>query len=142
MPNLGEVRQAIVDTIRGELPELNAYPVWADITNVPAVVIGAPVANFTKSMRRGLDEWTFPLLVLVGMPEVTFAQNALDEYVDGSGPKSIRQILFNDSSLGGVIEDCIITKMDEYGGSLSTRLKPLIPHIGACLYLTTYFAGD
>jgi len=142
MPNLGEVRQAIATTIRAELEELNIYPVWADITNLPAVVIGPPVADFTKSMGRGLDSWSFPLMVMVGIPEIQFAQNALDDYVDGSSEKSLRRIIFENPSLGGVVEDSMITKMDEYGGSLSTRLKPLIPHIGACLHLTTIFAGD
>jgi hypothetical protein len=142
MSDVQSVRQAIVDIIKAQIPDMNGYRNFTDITNVPAVIVGAPKADFTKAMGRGIEEWEFPIYVLVGIPEVTFAQDGLDEFVGPSGDKSIREILFENSDLNGTVEDSMIKKMDNYGGTFETVKKPLIPHVGACLYLTAYFAGN
>lgn len=141
MPSIITVRKSIVEVVTDKIPRMNGYADWADVTNVPAIVVGSPKADFAKAFNRGVDEWTFPVYVLVGVPEIGFAQEELDIYVSGAGIHSVREIIYKNSTLNDVVEDSMITKMDGYGGVYESPRQPLIPHVGACLYLTAYFAG-
>jgi len=139
MPTLEEMRDALITTIKNELTEINGYPTHRDVLNVPAVVIGAPEAEFDLAMGRGLDKWTFPLFVMVGIPDLDTAQRNLDKYVNGSGPKSIRRIIWENPSLGNVVQDCRVSLMKDYGAAYETAK---IPHVGATLVVEILSTGD
>lgn len=139
MTTLIEMRQAIADTIVSINEEMSSYPTFPDMPQVPAVVIQPKKSDFALSMGRGADEWLFDLFVIVGIPEIGLAQDNLDLYVDGSGPKSIRRIIFDNPTLGDVVEDSMILGMDKYGGNYETAK---IPHVGACLTLKVLAIGN
>lgn len=136
--SMRSVREAIVNAVKDANSEINGYETVSDVTNVPAVVVGPPDIDFSKAMGRGLDELTFPLFILVGIPEMGIAQDRLDEFIYGSGPLSIRRAIWNDPSLGDVVEDSDITKMRDYGATYSTCK---IPHVGATLILRVLVNG-
>lgn len=139
MPTLEEIRNALVATIKAELPEVNCYPTHRDAINVPAVVVGAPEAEFDLAMGRGLDKWTFPLFVMVGIPDLDIAQRNLDQYVNGSGSRSIRRIIWANPSLGDVVQDCRVSQMKDYGAAFETAK---LPHVGAILVVEVLTTGD
>lgn len=138
MATIEEMRLALVSTVRAANPEMNAYAVVSDAIQVPAFIVGTPKADFAVTMNRGADEWEFELYVLVGVPELGIAQSNLDVYVSGSGPKSLREIIWNDPTLGGVVDDSIVMTMDSYGGRYSVAN---IPHVGACLKIKIFTVG-
>jgi hypothetical protein len=47
-----------------------------------------------------MDEWTFDLIVMVSRVDAVLAQKQLDQYVTGKGPKSLRQIIFQNPTAG------------------------------------------
>ncbi|MGW6790056.1 hypothetical protein [Streptomyces chartreusis] len=107
MATLAEIRAALKDTIKATNSEMNIYPMVADVQQVPAVVImPAPAqvtgmsCNFNGAFGRGMDEWTLDLIVMVSRVDATLAQKTLDQYVTGKGPKSLRQILFQNPTVG------------------------------------------
>lgn len=151
MASVQEMRDAIANAITSEIPELFSYPTIDAVTQVPCIIVGAPSANFAVQVQRGyatsamsmglngLQEWTFELYVLVAVPDLQTSQSQLDSYLDGTGEKSIRQAIFNNSTLGDVVEDCMVFSMDQYGGSYATCK---FPHIGARLTLRVLTSGS
>lgn len=107
MASLSEIRDALKTTIKAVVPDMNVYPMVSDVQQVPAVAImPAPATasgfscNFNGAFGRGMDEWTLDLIVMVSRVDAVLAQQKLDQYVTGKGPKSLRQILFQSPALG------------------------------------------
>jgi hypothetical protein len=137
--DLTTIRQALADTVR-QL-DLSVYPEVPDVIQGPAVVVDFardPSISFTGAMRMGGDEYYFDLLLLVPIgSDVTNAQKILDQYVTGQGTKSVREFLFNNSSLGLPDVDCVAKSVRGYGGgpqSASTRMIGAIMRV--CVTVT------
>jgi hypothetical protein len=150
MASIAEMRSALCSTVHAAIPELLAYTNARDAIQVPCIIVGPPTANFAVEVQRGfktsvmsmgldgLQEWDFDLYVLVGVQDLPSAQEQLDQYVQGVGDKSIRQAIFNDNTLGGVVEDCMVMTMSGYGGTYPIAG---ITHIGATLKLKVLTSG-
>lgn len=131
MASLTEIRKALVHTIKTySAIDVAAYATPPDVIETPAVVAEPASADFTMAMAMGEDSWDFYIYVLVDRGDEAESQALLDQFVAGSGPSSIRQILFDHSDLGLDGTDCIVTGMHGYGGNHEAAK---IPHIGAVL---------
>lgn len=116
--SLTDIRGALATTL-GSLG-LQVYSVVTDVVNTPAVVIDMasnPSIDFTSAMHMGGDEYHFDLFILVADTDTKNAQAILDGYVTGQGSQSIRQALFNNSSLGLGDVDAMALSVRGYGGS-------------------------
>lgn len=141
MASLAEIRTALRATLKAAIPVLNVYAQVPDVSQLPAVVVlPAPpsssgfVCEFNGAFGRGLDTWHLDLYVLVGRAEAALAQQALDQYVTGTGSKSIRRIFYENPDLGlGDGTDAHVEGIREYGGEFSTAQ---IPNVGAVVRLT------
>jgi hypothetical protein len=127
---MSQIRDAIKSTV--SQVGLNVYDTVPDVSNSPAVVVLPVEIDFTKAMARGGDTYKFDLAVLVARTESRAAQEKLDQYITGAGPKSIREFLFHNSSLGLPDVDCIVEKMRGYGGTFDTATTNFV---GALLRL-------
>ncbi|WP_119728340.1 hypothetical protein [Thermomonospora amylolytica] len=141
MASLGQIRAGIKEVLSG-IGGLTIYDTVPDVTQTPAVVVVPREADFEGAMGRGLDTWTFNLFVLVARGETRLSQEALDEYVTGAGPKSIRAALFERDDLG--LSDgttAQVTGMPRdvpYGGGFESAG---VQHIGACLRVVVRTPG-
>lgn len=141
MPTLGEIREGIDNTVQNRIPGLRGFNDVADVIQVPAMVVmpGRDTADFTGAMGRGLDVWRFDLYVLVARSESSVAQGALDQYVSGSGPRSIRQVIYENADLGmGDDVDAFVEGIREYGGKFQTAR---IDHVGAIVRMVVRTSG-
>jgi hypothetical protein len=146
MPTLTQIRRAIDNTVQnriptvGDIPGLRGFNEVIDVVQLPAMVVmpARDTADFTGAMGRGMDTWRFDLYILVQRGESTVAQAALDQYVSGAGPRSLRQIFFEDNTLGGVVDDASCEGVREYGGKFSTAR---IDHVGAIVRLIVRTSG-
>lgn len=139
MANLEQLRDAIALTLTTNIPELHGYDTVPDAANVlPAFIVIPFTADFAQAMGRGLDEWVFDLLILVGTGEMDIRQDQLDSYVTGAGSKSIRQVIFNNRTLGLANTDAYVSEMTEYGMRFPASE---IDHIGARLKITVHTIG-
>lgn len=107
MASLSEIRAAFKATIKANIPELNVYALVSDVQQVPAVAIMPAIprrtglsCDFNGAFGRGMDEWTLDLYVMVSRVDASLAQQKLDQYITGKGPKSIREVLFLNPGLG------------------------------------------
>lgn len=139
MSSLAAIRDAIKSTIEAGITSLHCYDTVPDATNVlPAVVVLPFTADFEKAMGRGTDQWSFDLLVLTSTGDLGLGQDALDDYVSGAGTKSIRQVIFNNKTLGLSDVDAHVSQLLEYGMSFTNAE---VPHIGARLRLEVFTSG-
>lgn len=116
--SLADIRTAIKATVSQF--GLQAYDRVPDVANTPACVVDIaqnPSIRFSTAMAMGGDQYHFDLLILVANTDSRNAQQVLDEYVTGRGPKSIREFLFSNSGLGLPDVDCMPEKVIGYGGS-------------------------
>jgi hypothetical protein len=81
----------------------------------PQAVVYPQRITYDGAFRRGHDEYTFTILVIVGRAGERTAQTALDAYCNGTGASSIKTAVEADSTLGGKAIDCRVTDMTGQG---------------------------
>lgn len=141
MSSLAAIRTAIKTTLNAAIADLNTYDTVPDASNLPCVVVAPVNADFDVSMGRGLDTWHIDLFVLVSDSERKLAQDQLDSFVTGAGPRSIRQAIFLERTLGlseATGTSAHISGMTSYGAKFTMSA---LPHVGAKLRLTVHTKG-
>ena len=81
----------------------------------------------------------FELTVAVQRSDSRTAQDKLDAFVTGSGSSSIRQIIFNNRTLGLSDTDARITEMNNYAADVSLNG---IDAVGANLTIEVFTKGS
>lgn len=138
MASLSAIRDAIKATIENNIADISGYDTVPDASNLPAFVVVPDTADFDVAMGRGLDTYDFDLYVLVSVNEMDLRQDELDTYVTGAGSKSIRQVVFQNKTLGLTNTNAHVTGMTSYGDKFSMSD---LQHIGAVLHITVHTKG-
>ena len=138
MASLSAIRDAVKATITANITTLEVYDTVADVVVTPAVVVFPDEADFVQAMARGFDRWEFDLYVLCGRGVADEGQDALDAYVTGAGSSSVREVIFNNKTLGVAGLDAYVSGMSEYGAFFDAAS---IPHVGAKLRLVVLTSG-
>lgn len=138
MATLRTLRAAIGDTLRDNLTGIEVYDTVPDVAHLPAVVVVPAEADFTFAMQRGVDREEFDLFVLCSRAVTDEGQNALDDFVAGSGTSSIRQVIYQNPTLGLASTDAHVSGRFEYGAQYETNSTP---HVGARLRLIVQTSG-
>lgn len=109
--------EARLDTVTG----LRTSAFVADQINPPAALVGVPpIDNYRSTMRRGRFQLTPVVYVFVSATLDRVGQYQLASFADVTGDNSIPLAIEGDRSLGGLVEDCVVTGfrplgMDEVG---------------------------
>lgn len=139
MASLEAIRDAIKTTIEANISSIHCYDTVPDAANVlPAVVVIPFTGDFEQAMGRGTDTWIIDLLVVTSSSEMGIQQDKLDAYVSGAGSSSIRQVIFNNQTLGLSDVNAHVAEMTEYGMRFNSAD---FDHIGARLKLVVYTSG-
>lgn len=76
------------------IPELNVFSFPADSVVPPAAMVLWPVdVAYDMTYGRGSDRMTLQVVVVVGRRDSESTRDELSAYIDGSGPRSIKQVL-------------------------------------------------
>lgn len=138
MASLSTIRDAIKTTLESAIGGLSVYDTVPEASNLPAIVVVPNMASFDVAMGRGVDTWEFDLAVLVSFSDADIAQDSLDDYVTGAGPKSVRQAIFNNKTLGLTDANAHVHEMSDYGSGFEMAK---VQHIGAKLRLVVHTKG-
>ena len=138
MATFSSIRTAIKTTL-GSISNLRVFDTVDDMINVPAAVLIPSSINFTEAMARGTDRYDFDLIVVVSRADARSGQNQLDGFINGSGSNSIRQAIFNNSTLGQSDTSAVVTTMSDYGATYAVNG---VESIGARLGVTVYTKGS
>lgn len=86
-----------------------------DNPSPPIAVIMPQSISFDDTFQRGMNTYTFTVMVIVNRVSERTAQNSLDAYVSGTGTSSIKRAVEIDKTLGGKAFDVRVTDMRTYG---------------------------
>ena len=75
----------------------------------PVAVVTFDSVNYDTSMGRGLDEYTFRVILVIGRVNTRGAEQNLDAFLSGSGSKSVKAAIESDRTLGGEANDLRVT---------------------------------
>lgn len=146
MASLARLKQALADTIESHVTseELNVFTYIPDLIQTPAICIDVHTSKFDGAMARGDDMWRFNLYIVVQRSDAEESQSNLDDFLESTGPRSIREAIFNNPSLG-VDEDqhgfvqAFVSGVHEYGGGYRDAR---IDVIGAVLRVDVHTDGS
>ena len=96
----------------------------------PMAVVIPQRIEFDTAMRRGMDTFSFQVLVIASRASERSAQATLDALCASTGSMSVKTAIEADKTLGGEAFDCRVTEMSDYG--------PLV--IGEVQYLSATFS--
>jgi hypothetical protein len=147
MATLAEIRTALADTVRTYVnasgtQDLYCYPYVSGTPNLPACLAmpggggrDNKAGDFTEAMARGTEVWWFQLIVLCARTDEDSGQQQLDQFIDKSGSRSIRQAIWNTPTLGRSDLDAMVTGVAEYHGQYD---MVRVPHVGAALQVKVH----
>lgn len=144
MATLKEIRTAVKTTIEAGISGIKCYDkIPENALVLPAVIVEPDMASFTEAMGRGTDRYDFTLIMLVAYNHLETAQDNLDPYVTGYGPKSIRQCIWDAKDLGlnGDV-NAHISQMYDYADRFAPPTQGrATEQLGARLSLIVYTRG-
>jgi len=129
MSQVGDVRDGLVtalDTIAG----LNVAKWIGQSIRTPMAVVGWPQVDYDQAMGRGLDTWTVPVQIFVGLADNRSAVATLETYMDGAGATSVKAAIEADPTLGGACDDVRVTQLGETFEGVDTT-SPSIVYLAA-----------
>ena len=139
MANMADIRDGLKTTV-SNISGLRCYDVIPDnAINFPVAIFIPTNIEFDLAMQRGTDLYTFDMLVAVQRADARTAQDKLDEFVTGSGSKSIRQVIYNNKTLGLADTDARVVNMTNYSADFNING---IDGIGANLEIQVYTKGS
>ena len=129
MSQVGNVRDGLVDAL-DVIDGLNVAKWIGQSIRTPMAVVGWPTVNYDEAMGRGLDTWTVPVQIFVGLADNRTAVNRLEEYMDGAGSTSVKAAIEADTTLGGVCDDVRVSQLGETFEGVDTT-SPSIVYLAA-----------
>ncbi len=86
-----------------------------DNPNPPIAIVLPQSVSYDDTFQRGMNTYTFSVLVIVNRVSERTAQNSLDAYVSGTGNSSIKRAVESDKTLNGKAFDVRVTDLRNYG---------------------------
>jgi hypothetical protein len=123
---MAELRDAIA-TAMGSIQGLRTSAFVPDAPRPPIAVVMPDRIEYDLNARRGADRFFFTVTVLASRADDRAAQQNLDQYL--VGPKSIKDAIEKDRTLGGKADTCRVTSMQNYSS---------VP-VGETIYLSAQF---
>ena len=115
MASLSSIRSGL-STRLATISGLSVYSYVPDSIEPPTAVVGVMSSvDYDSTMSRGSDSYEIPLYLYVSRVDAELSQDSLDEFLAGSGSKSIKQAIEGDSTLGGVVSSARVVEASNYG---------------------------
>lgn len=126
MASVSEIRAALA-TAMGTIEGLRTSAFVPDAPRPPIAVVMPDRIEYDLNARRGADRFLFTITILASRADDRSAQQNLDQYL--VGPKSIKDAIETDRTLGGKANTCRVTQLQNYAA---------IP-VGEVTYLSAQF---
>ena len=129
MSQVGDVRDGIVTNL-STISGLNVAKWIGQSIQTPMAVVGWPTVVYDEAMGRGLDTWTVPVQIFVGLADNQSAAERLETYLDGSGATSVKAAIEADPTLDGACDDVRVSDLGEVFEGVDTT-SPSIVYLAA-----------
>jgi len=114
MSSVAELREGIATNLR-TISGLRALATVPDNPTPPIAIIYPQNIEYDETFNRGLQTYTFRVVVVVGRVDERSAQNRLDSFVASTGSNSVKLAIESDKTLNGKAFDTRVTTMTNYG---------------------------
>lgn len=118
--DISQVKAAIAAAVGDQIASLNCFGYCPDSIPEPCFYAGEVEIDFDKTFGRGQDEIRVTCRLLVSRADDRAGQQALDSYLSGSGPASVKAALVaargapGQPALGGVCDDLHLVRVQGY----------------------------
>lgn len=117
--NLGNIRSGIATRLQ-TITGLRVHTTVPDDIQPPAAVIGPPTGVYADAVGPSTSATVqIPVWVLVSRADARTGQNALDDYIDDTGSKSVLAAVDGDNTLGSEVDDCQVQGWENYGAAFT-----------------------
>lgn len=114
MASLSDIRTGLATRL-ATITGLRTAATVPDNPNPPIAIVQPDGINYDDTFQRGMQTYTFTVMVIVGRADERTAQNRLDAYVSSTGASSIKLAIEGDKTLGGKVFDTRVTELRNYG---------------------------
>jgi hypothetical protein len=114
MATISEIRTGIATNLL-TITGLRAADTVPDNPQPPVAIVQPNSIEYDRTFRRGLDQYSFTVTVIVGRASERSAQRLLDVYCSGTGSSSVKTAIESNRTLTGLIQDLRVTAMRNYG---------------------------
>jgi hypothetical protein len=114
MASISDLRSGLATRL-ATITGLRTTATIPDNPNPPIALITPASILFDDVFKRGMQTYSFSILVVVGLVDERSAQNNLDAYCASTGVSSIKLAIEGDKTLGGKAFDTRVTEMRNYG---------------------------
>lgn len=113
MAQLSEIRIALAAALAPIFEgQVSAY-MLANPT-LPCAYVFPDETEFHEAFANGAETWGLTVQVLVGTISDQGSQELLDQYLASNGPKSIKEAIETDDTLGGIVASLIVQRTTGY----------------------------
>jgi hypothetical protein len=105
------MRQAIANNIANNISGIRVSYYIPDNPNPPQAIVTPPTIRYDQSFGRGIDEYSFQVIVLATRADERTGQELIDTYCAPIGTGSIKDAIESDKTLGGLVADLRVTDM-------------------------------
>jgi len=117
MALLSELRTGLATNL-ATITGLRTAAIMPDNPNPPIAIVQPDSIAYDDTFGRGMQTYTFTVVVLVGRVVERSAQNSIDAFCASTGSSSIKLALESDKTLGGRAFDLRVTDMRSYASIL------------------------
>jgi len=105
-----------IETRLKTISGLRTFPYIPDAVNPPVAVVGVPpIPNYHGTFAHGAFTLDIPVTVLVSKSVDRIDQPAMAAYADISGANSIHAAIEGDQTLGGAVQNAIVSDFRPLG---------------------------
>ena len=114
MANVSDLRTGIATNL-ATITGLRTSSFMPDNPNPPIALVFPISISYDEVYKRGMQNYTFNVMVIVGRADERTAQSKLDAFVSSTGTSSIKLAIESDKTLGGKAFDLRVSEMRNYG---------------------------
>jgi hypothetical protein len=132
MSTLKQIRAAFKTVLEANIssPKVQVYNRVPGAPILPCIIVQPATTDYLITHNRGGDVWEFDLHIVVPSADDEVGQDLLDEYVAGTGARSVVAIIHANGSLGLSDVSSVVSRMTAYGFRFDAIGDP---HVGATL---------
>jgi len=114
MARLADIRNGLATSLAA-ITGLRVHKTIPDQVAVPAAIIGLPEIEYDLAMRGTASKFTIPVRIYASKASERAAQEKVDEFMEASGDKSVKQAIETDPSLAGAAHTVRVSAAKGYG---------------------------
>ena len=113
MTTISTIRTGLATNL-ATITGLRTSATMPDAINPPIAIVVPEGITFDSAMARGMDEYSFTIMVIVGRADARTSQSKVDDFCNPTGAGSVKTAIESDRTLGGAAQTLRVTEMRSY----------------------------